>query len=74
MVGIFQSGSETATRAVGSLAGSGFVGVLMSLLRRRRPEALAGADSEPPMPELTLISSWPSFLDFLSSSASESLR
>ena len=54
--GIFQSGSSTETRAVGSLGGSGagaLVGTLWNL-----PRAMTGwAGSLGPRPELTLISS-----------------
>ena len=64
--GIFQSGSERATRAAGSLTGSGSTGFLMAALLK---VFLAGWSIVLLTPELTLISSWPSFF-FLGSSSS----
>jgi len=56
--GIFQSGSEMAVRAVGSLAGSGVgAGFLIADLCKSLAEDEAADGSTAPRPELTLISS-----------------
>jgi hypothetical protein len=63
--GIFQSGSETATRAFSSAfaTGSALAGTLWKCF-----SFVAGVSSGP-IPELTLISSSPSFLSFFGASS-----